>query len=393
MPGCRPLADPASVDMALLHGERAHEGTCTWPRPQKFWRHVGTVPAFFAGLALLALAIRPLARAGISTMPASVMEPMGALSVFGEQPLKQCGGEGYTGNTCCQTGCACIYRNPSYSECQPPIGMSNCNLEVAKLQLNWTTDNLGRVKNNVAETAKMSAIYEALALTAKEEWQKADQERTAAFNYGLVKRDAWQKGKGEKAAALETFKTATEAVEKAIDVNRTIALELADLETAAHDDGSKPPSCVSIWGTCNAGVQCCAGCMCKLKASNYWQCLAPGGLDTCSLESTRTKLQDKLAEAEKAKVAAQQAEIEKQRAVDAAHEVELKSAMSFKDAAAAGAAREMTVQTATRLLIAMELAGRQADKARELASKAYAAEEIAQAAAAAWEKAASGNAC
>lgn len=313
-------------------------------------------------------------------------------ALFGK-PGQQCGGQGFQGNTCCQAGCACIYKDQSYSECQAPLGLTACNVEGAKLQLEVSNKNLARVKDNVAATAKMGAIFQATALNSHDGFMKADKAREDAFQYGLAKRVVWQANKDKKAAALLALNKAQNKVNSLFGVNATLVQELTALQKASFDNGLQPPECAQIYENCEPSQGCCSGCMCQLKAANSYQCSAPGPEQDCNVAAAQAQVQVKVTEVQGSQERLRAAQEEVQQAKLASDQATAASASSFKEAAAAGALREDAVEAAARAQMDSEIEERQANKARELAKRAYEAQEIDEAVAAAWEKATAGNAC
>jgi len=312
-------------------------------------------------------------------------------ALFGK-PGQQCGGLGFQGKTCCQAGCACIYKEQSYSECQPPAGLTTCNTEAAKLQLKVSNQNLVRVKNNVAATARMGAIFQATALNSHDGFMKAETTRKDAWEFGLAKRVVWQANKDKKAAALHAVDTAQKQVQALATTNTTLVAELSALQKASFDNGLKPPECTKLYETCNPSQGCCSGCICLLNAGSS-QCMAPGLDQECDVATAQAKVQVKVAEVQASGDRLRAAQAEVQQAKMAAQQATAVSASAFKEAAAAGALREDAVEAAARAQMDSEIEERQAAKARDLAKKAFEAQEIAQAVAAAWEKATAGNAC
>jgi len=315
-------------------------------------------------------------------------------ALFGK-PGQQCGGQGFQGNTCCQAGCACIYKDQSYSECQPPLGLTNCNTEAAKLQLEVSNQNLARVKDNVAATAKMGAIFQATALNSHDGFMKAEKARKDAWEYGLAKRVVWQANKDKKVAAQLAVDQAQKKVNSLVGTNTTLVAELTALQKASFDNGLTPPKCSQLYESCKPSQGCCSGCIClaKAAAAGAFQCLAPGQEQECNVATAQAKVQVKVAEVQAIGNRLLSAQTEAQEATVAAQQATAASASAFKEAAAAGALREDAVEAAARAQMDSEIEERQANKARDLAKKAYEAEEIEQAVAAAWEKATAGNAC
>jgi len=313
-------------------------------------------------------------------------------ALFGK-PGEQCGGEGFQGNTCCQAGCACLYKDQSYSECRPPMGLTHCSVEAAKLQLEVTNSNLARVKENVAATAKLGAVFQATAMNSHDGFVKADKAQEDAFQYGLAKRIVWQANKDKKADALLAVDKAQDNVVSLTKRNKTLVDELTALQKASFDSGQKPPQCSALYGTCNPTQGCCSGCVCLQKAGSTYQCMAPGAEQACDVATAQAKVQVKVAEVQGLgdRLRAARADVQEKRTV--AQQATAASASAFKEAAAAGALREDAVEAAARAQMDSEIEERQAKKARELAKRAYEAEEIGQAVAAAWEKASAGNAC
>lgn len=319
-----------------------------------------------------------------------VMASGGAL--FGK-PGEQCGGLGFQGNTCCQAGCACIYKDQSNSECQPPIGLTSCNAEAAKLQLELSNENLGRVKKNVAATAKMGAFFQATAMNSHDGFMKADKAQKDAFQYGLAKRVVWQADKDKKAAAVLAADKAQKKVDGLVGTNQTLVAELTALQKASFDNGLQPPKCSPIYQTCTPSEGCCSGCICLPNGGNSFLCKAPGQGQECNVAAAQAKVQVQVVQVQSVGERLKAAQAEAQQARTAAQEATAASAAAFKEAASAGALREDAVEAAAGAQMDSEMEQRQADKARDLAKHAYEAEEIAQAVAAAWEKATAGNAC
>jgi len=47
-------------------------------------------------------------------------------------PYDQCGGKNWTGTTCCQTGCSCKKQGDIISRCEPPLGTTVCDADMAE---------------------------------------------------------------------------------------------------------------------------------------------------------------------------------------------------------------------------------------------------------------------
>jgi len=47
-------------------------------------------------------------------------------------PHEQCGGKNWTGTTCCQTGCSCKKHGEIASKCEPPLGTTVCDPNMAE---------------------------------------------------------------------------------------------------------------------------------------------------------------------------------------------------------------------------------------------------------------------
>jgi len=121
----------------------------------------------------------------------SAPAPMaGASSGSCSDVFQQCGGDTWTGQTCCQTGCTCTQQGgPSYSQCLPPTGAYLCSGSPQRLfsqpevsapradgsEAKWATQSAALLRAGVP-----ALLMAAAAAAATAAWVRARRIRSSA---------------------------------------------------------------------------------------------------------------------------------------------------------------------------------------------------------------------
>lgn len=87
--------------------------------------HINMAGRVFATLATLAT---------LAACAPVVEERQACNSLYG-----QCGGQGWSGATCCASGSTCVYSNPYYSQCLPGTGSSSSSTHASSTTPSTTT--------------------------------------------------------------------------------------------------------------------------------------------------------------------------------------------------------------------------------------------------------------
>jgi len=103
---------------------------------------------------------------------------------------RSCGdwNSGCQASKCCQHGCACISKNPYYSQCQPPLGTTTCSLEIAQ---NSATKHSRQATGSENETSpedarKASEDADARAAELKDAFEKAEKKHDQVYKDYMI---------------------------------------------------------------------------------------------------------------------------------------------------------------------------------------------------------------
>jgi hypothetical protein len=187
------------------------------------------------------------------------------------KPFSQCGGQDWTGRTCCQRGCVCLKDGDYFSMCVAPAGLDECNVEKAELMALKLRKKFKPLRRRAD---KHRAVY-------KVRKARADKLEASFIKARDLAMHALNKAQAARLELDRRNKTYTAAVRKMHRVGweKDQAVMWWHLVDTANNR-----SCGDWNSGCQASKCCQHGCACVYKNPYYSQCQPPEGTTTCSLE-------------------------------------------------------------------------------------------------------------
>jgi len=222
------------------------------------------------------------------------------------KPFKQCGGEGWTGKSCCPSGCACIRQNAYYFACKTPHDEGDCDVDGAQemaAELKAKADPLKK------KAAQMKKLYEAKQKDYQQKKAKYDEAHAEAV--GALHKSLAHKTDMHK--VNETLQKLT------AEMHRVGAEKDQALMWWGTVDNEKNSGCGTWTGDCTKSKCCQHGCYCNKTNPYYFQCGPPPGQSGCSVDLAKAtaKKHAKTATGSKDKISADDAKAASKAADDA----------------------------------------------------------------------------